>query len=196
MSRQAGQIVAAVIAMNGRYGKATVARVLCGQTDAKLRERGLDKLSAFGAMKAEGEANVRALIDELIAGDVLTVTAGDYPLLQEGAYARDVLRGDMPIRMALLPTDAAPELKRRVKQKEFVNKALYNRLSDLRREIAMDQNVPPFIIFTNATLKDMAAKAPRTRAQMLRVAGVGEGKMQRYGDAFLREIAAYEEEEA
>ena len=173
-----------------------MARVLCGQTDAKLRERGLDKLSAFGAMKAEGEANVRAMIDELIAGDVLTVTAGDYPLLQEGAYARDVLRGDMPIRMALLPTDAAPELKRRVKQKEFVNKALYNRLSDLRREIAMDQNVPPFIIFTNATLKDMAAKAPRTRAQMLRVAGVGEGKMQRYGDAFLREIAAYEEEEA
>ena len=52
------------------------------------------------------------------------------------------------------------------------------------------------IIFTNATLKDMAAKAPRTRAQMLRVAGVGEGKMQRYGDAFLREIAAYEEDEA
>lgn len=47
-----------------------------GQTDAKLRERGLDKLSAFGAMKAEGEANVRAMIDELIAGDVLTVTAG------------------------------------------------------------------------------------------------------------------------
>ena len=97
---------------------------------------------------------------------------------------------------AALPTDAAPEIKRRVKQKEFVNKALYSRLSDLRKQIAMDQNVPPFIIFTNATLKDMAAKAPRTRAQMLRVAGVGEGKMQRYGDAFLRVIAAYEEDEA
>ena len=83
----------------------------------------------------------------------------------------------MPIRMALLPTDAAPEIKRRVKQKEFVNKALYSRLSDLRKQIAMDQNVPPFIIFTNATLSDMAAEAPRTRAQMLRVAGVGEGKM-------------------
>ena len=74
--------------------------------------------------------------------------------------------------------------------------AIGGTVSDLRREIAMDQNVPPFIIFTNATLKDMAAKAPRTRAQMLRVAGVGEGKMQRYGDAFLREIAAYEEDEA
>ena len=74
--------------------------------------------------------------------------------------------------------------------------AIGGTVSDLRREIAMDQNVPPFIIFTNATLKDMAAKAPRTRAQMLRVAGVGEGKMQRYGDAFLRKIAAYEEDEA
>ena len=196
VSRQAGQIVAAVLATNGRYGKTTVARVLCGQADAKMRERGLDKLTAFGAMRAEGETNVRAMIDELVAADVLTVTEGDYPLLRAGTFARDVLRGDMPIRMALLPTDAAPEAKRRVKQKVFVNQPLYKRLAALRNSIAQEQNVPPFIIFTNATLKDMAAKAPHTRAQMLRVAGVGEGKMQRYGDVFLREIEAFEEEEA
>lgn len=85
-----------MIAMNGRYGKATVARVLCGQADARLRERGLDKLSAFGSMKAEGEANVRAMIDELIAGDVLTVTEGDYPLLREGAYAAMCCAGICP----------------------------------------------------------------------------------------------------
>ena len=145
--------------MNGRYGKATVARVLCGQADARLRERGLDKLSAFGSMKAEGEAQ-RARDDRRAdRGRRADGDGGDYPLLREGAYARDVLRGDMPIRMALLPTDAAPEIKRRVKQKEFVNKALYSRLSDLRKQIAMDQNVPPFIIFTNATLKDMAAES-------------------------------------
>ena len=136
------------------------------------------------------------MIDELIAGDVLTSDGGGLSAAPEGAYARDVLRGDMPHPYGAAAHGCRAGTQRRVKQKEFVNKALYNRLSDLRREIAMDQNVPPFIIFTNATLKDMAAKAPRTRAQMLRVAGVGEGKMQRYGDAFLREIAAYEEEEA
>ena len=67
-----------------------------------------------------------------------------------------------------LPTDAAPELKSRVRQKKFTDSALFTRLSNLRRAIAAEQNVPPFVIFTNATLRDMAQKAPRTRAQMLR----------------------------
>lgn len=88
--------------------------------------------------------------------------------------------------MALLPTDAAPELKRRVKQKEFVNKALYNRLSDLRREIAMDQNVPPFIIFTNATLKDMGGQsAAHARADASR-----RGRRRRQDAAIRRRISA------
>ena len=145
-------------------------------------------------MKAEGEGNVRLMIDELIAMDALSVKEGKYPLLQTGEAAREFLRGDSPVRMALLPTDAAPEIKNRVRRKKFTDNALFTRLSDLRRAIAMEQNVPPFVIFTNATLRDMAQKAPKTRAQMLRVAGVGERKMERYGDAFLREIAEYEED--
>ena len=72
--------------------------------------------------------------------------------------------------------------------------ALFMRLSDLRRRIAREQKVPPFVIFTNATLRDMAVKRPRTRQEMLRVMGVGDNKMARYGDRFLREIAAWEEE--
>ena len=194
VTRQAGMIVALVMLLDGRYGKATVAKILCGRTDEKIRERGLDKLSAFGCMKAEGEGNVRLMIDELIAMDALSVKEGKYPLLQTGEAAREFLRGDSPVRMALLPTDAAPEIKNRVRRKKFTDNALFTRLSDLRRAIAMEQNVPPFVIFTNATLRDMAQKAPKTRAQMLRVAGVGERKMERYGDAFLREIAEYEED--
>ena len=69
-------------------------------------------------------------------------------------------------------------------------------LSALRREFAEEQHVPPFIIFTNATLRDMANKRPTTRREMLRVDGVGENKMERYGCAFIREIEAYEEEQA
>lgn len=195
VTREAGQIVSAVIALGGRYGKALVAKVLCGRKDERIRERGLDKLSGFGCLKAEGEGNVRLMIDELIADGVLEVTDGDYPLLRAGDRAREVLRGDEPVHMSLLPRDAAPIAQRRVKQKPIVNKALFGRLSALRREIAQEQRVPPFIIFTNATLRDMAEKQPHTRAAMLRVAGVGEGKMERYGDAFLREIERWEEEQ-
>ena len=78
--------------------------------------------------------------------------------------------------------------------KPVVDKGLLSRPVALRRRIAEEQHVPPFIIFTNATLSDMAVKRPRTRAQMLRVAGVGEGKMERYGDMFLRVICEYLEE--
>ena len=76
-----------------------------------------------------------------------------------------------------------------------VNAKLFARLSARRRQIAQEQRVPPFIIFTNATLRDMAVKRPKTRAQMLRVEGVGENKLARYGDAFLEEIARFEGED-
>ena len=75
-----------------------------------------------------------------------------------------------------------------------MDKALLSRLNRLRRRLAEEQHVPPFIIFTNATLRDMAAKCPRTRAQMARVDGVGAGKLDRYGDLFLQVIREYLEE--
>lgn len=186
---QAGQIVAAVIAMQGRYGKALTAKVLVGARDERIRARGLDQLSAFGCLRAEGEENVRRMIDELIADDVLTVTEGEYPLLRAGARASETLRGDEPIHMTLPEPGSAQEM--RTRRSSSVDRALLSRLTAVRRRIAEEQHVPPFVIFTNATLRDMADKRPRTRAAMLRVAGVGERKLERYGETFLREIEAY-----
>ena len=186
---EAGKIVAAVIAMQGRYGKALTAKVLVGARDERIRARGLDKLSAFGCLRAEGEENVRRMIDELIAFDVLSVTEGEYPLLRAGAHASETLRGDEPIHMTLPEPGSAQEM--RTRRSDSVDKALLSRLTAVRRRIAEEQHVPPFVIFTNATLRDMADKRPRTRAAMLRVAGVGERKLERYGETFLREIEAY-----
>lgn len=192
VTRQAGQIVSGVMALQGRYGKALVAKVLSGRSDERIRERGLHKLSAFGCLKVEGEPAVREMIDELIAYEVLQVTDGQYPLLQPGPRAREALLGDEPIRLTL--SGQAPARERRVRS-VTTDKALLKRLTALRRTIAEQQRVPPFIIFTNATLRDMADKKPRTRSAMLKVDGVGEGKLERYADAFLREIAAYEDGE-
>ena len=190
VTREAGRIVSGVVAMQGRYGKALVAKVLAGKVDERIRERGLDKLSAFGSLKDEGEENIRLMIDELIMGEALETTEGQYPLLRPGPRAREVLLGDEPARMTL-EAKGAPQPARRVRMKPQVDKALLTRLIALRRRIAEEQHVPPFIIFTNATLRDMAHKCPRSRREMLRVDGVGEGKMERYGSAFLREIDAY-----
>ena len=190
VTREAGQIVAAVLAMQGRYGKALVARVLAGKRDERIRERGLDKLSAFGCLKDESEENIRLMIDELIMNEALKTTDGQYPLLKPGLRARETLRGDEPVRMTLNERSSAPSA-RRVQQKAVADKALLARLIALRRGIAEEQHVPPFIIFTNATLRDMAVKCPRSREEMLRVDGVGDNKMARYGYTFLREIRAY-----
>lgn len=190
VTREAGRIVAAVMAMQGKYGKAMVAKVLAGSRDERIRERGLDKLTAYGSMKAEGEENIRAIIDELIGYEALEVTDGQYPLLRPGPRAKEALLGDEPIRMTL---SAAPDAReeRRVRAKPAADKGLLARLTALRRRLADEQHVPPFIIFANATLRDMAVKRPRTRREMLRVAGVGEGKLERYGDLFLKEISDY-----
>ena len=169
--------------------------MLAGSRDERIRERGLDKLSVFGSLKSEGEENIRTMIDELIVDEVLELTEGQYPLVKAGPRAREALLGDEPIRMKLTARDMPQAGARRVSAKASVDKKLLARLSALRREIAEEQHVPPFIIFTNATLRDMANKRPHTRREMLRVEGVGEGKMERYGSAFIREIEAYEEEQ-
>ena len=168
--------------------------MLAGSRDERIRERELDKLSVFGCLKSEGEENIRVMIDELIMDEVLEVTDGQYPLLKAGARAREALLGDEPIRMTLTGRDAALAPRKRVGMKRQVDKALLSRLNRLRRNLAEEQHVPPFIIFTNATLRDMAAKCPRTHSEMMRVDGVGVGKMNRYGDMFLRVIREYLDE--
>ncbi|MBR4040019.1 MAG: DNA helicase RecQ [Clostridia bacterium] len=194
VTREAGRIVAGVMALGGKYGKALTAKVLSGSRDERIRERQLDKLTVYGSLKSEGEENIRLMIDELITDEVLEITDGQYPLLKPGPRAREALLGDEPIRMTLTAREPAAAQRRRVTPKLMTDKALLGRLNRLRRKIAEEQHVPPFIIFTNATLRDMAAKCPRTRAQMLRVEGVGENKMDRYGDMFLRVIREYLEE--
>ena len=191
VTREAGRIVACVLALGGKYGKALTAKVLAGGRDERIREKQLDKLSVYGSLRSEGEENIRAMIDELIMDEVLEVTDGRYPLLKAGPRAREALLGDEPIRMTLVNRDAAPAPRRRITMKQMADKELLRRLNSLRRILAEEQHVPPFVIFTNATLRDMAVKCPQTRQQMLRVDGVGEKKMERYGDAFLREIREY-----
>lgn len=191
VTRQAGVIVACVLALRGKYGKTVLASILSGKRSERISERELDKLSAFGALKAEGEQNILTMIDELLADDVLEMTDGDYPRIKAGPRALEMLRGDEPVRMTLAePGTQAPRM--RVRAKPTIDKALFSRLAAMRREIAEEQHVPPFIIFTNATLRDMVIKRPMTKAQMMNVAGVSEGKFDRYGRAFLQVIERYE----
>lgn len=195
-SREAAKAVSLVSMLNGRFGRAMIADILKGRETLRIREQGLGKLSLYGALSGMPETEIRDLLDALIEDDVLRASEGQYSTLSTGPHARELLTGERGLRLSSEKEQPARMPGRRLDGtpvEEEEGGVLFARLSDLRKRIAKEQRVAPFLIFTNATLRDMAAKRPRTREAMLRVLGVGESKMKRYGNRFLEEITAWEE---
>ncbi len=192
--------VARACALRGwGVGETMLLAMLRGSTDARLRKLGLDKLSTYGILKGEDPARLRKLLALLQSRGYLQRTEGKYPVLRLTEAARPVLQGQQQVTMYLSREEAAVgraadrtvKLPRPTVTDEGQRSPLYRRLRDLRTQLAQQQNLPPYIIFSNATLAAMAAAAPSTMAQFRQVPGVGEVKADRYGEAFLREIARW-----
>ena len=192
------------IAQRGRSaGAATVVDVLRGSRAEKVLRRGFDTLSTYGIMADVPARRVRAILDELVFRGVLARTAGDYPTVgltaASGAFLRREAPWDEPFVLKVARGEprvarvaAAPDKTRAatdVSELDELGRALYDELSDLRGELAREQGVPAYFIFSNATLVDMCAKRPHDVDGLLGVSGVGAKKAERYGDLFLARIA-------
>ena len=195
------------VQMKLRYyiGKALIVRILCGSKDQRIQELGLDNLSTYGLMKEKSRTFVRDCVDFLESEGYLWTNPA-HLTLEPKAPASDVLFHSkkvlMPVRKGALPAPsdanhAEPAGKGRKKQRSALSspdaELLLSILKETRTRLAQQENVPAYIIFSNATLIDMAEKKPRTMEQFFLVSGVGQYKAARYGDAFLRVIAAYED---
>ena len=191
------------IAQRGRtVGATMIVDVLRGSRGEKVLRRGFDKLSTYGIMADAPAAHVRAVIDELVFLGVLARTGGDYPTIAltgaSGAFLRREAPWDEPFMLKVakgVPRETrvpTPPAKTRaatdVSELDTAGQELYARLSELRGNLAREQNVPSYFIFSNATLVDMCAKRPRTTDELLAVSGVGAKKAERYGDLFLSAI--------
>ena len=191
------------VAQRGRSAGATmIVDVLRGSRGEKVLRRGFDTLSTYGIMADVPAARVRAVMDELVFRGVLARTGGDYPTIEltglSGPFLRREAPWDEPFvlkvakgtpRAARVPS--APAKARAatdVSELDEAGQELYARLSELRGELAREQGVPSYFIFSNATLVDMCAKRPRTADELLAVSGVGAKKAERYGDVFLEKI--------
>ncbi len=191
------------VAQRGRsVGATMIVDVLRGSRGEKVLRRGFDTLSTYGIMADVPVARVRAIMDELVFRGVLARTGGDYPTIEltglSGPFLRREAPWDEPFvlkvakgapRVARVP--AAPAKTRAatdVSELDEAGQELYARLSELRGELAHEQGVPSYFIFSNATLVDMCAKRPRTADELLAVSGVGAKKAERYGDVFLEKI--------
>ncbi|MEA4965030.1 MAG: DNA helicase RecQ [Oscillospiraceae bacterium] len=174
-------------------GVTLIVGTLCGSADQRVLELGLDQLTTYGLMKGTRKSQVRELVEALEAQDYLRTdpTHGGVELTQK---AGNVLFRNEKVEMTRREP-SAPE-KRRGKKAVPVSlegeNDLFTALKALRFQLAQQENVPAYIIFSNTCLADMAEKAPKTRIEFLEVSGVGEVKADRYGKAFLDEIARYE----
>ena len=211
-ARPAAQIDVTPVALNivkcvsecgQRFGASVVAAVLAGSREERLLQYRLDMLNSYGALSQYERASISQLIDRMVEKGFLKRVGDEYPILKLGANARALVDGSMRMKDYSLPAVKGETAKKRraaraTKREAEVtteSEALFQALRKLRTKIAEEKRVPPYVVLTDAALRDMSAKRPHSREDMLLVSGVGEAKMKAYGERFLQEIAKFEKGE-
>jgi len=180
---------------NRRFGKTMIIDILRGSTNEKIRRFGLDSLSTWGIMKDTSSHRIRNILDHLIDEGILIQEDGEYPVVGMG-NAGDLLKEKRRLTMKL-----PKERKKSVAEKTPIQPAinfsaevditLFEKLKKLRREIATEEAVPAYIVFSDATLRDMSRKKPVSLIQFSGVNGVGRLKLEKYGKVFTDLIRSY-----
>ena len=193
----AQKILSCVARSGQRYGTRLIIDTLRGSVSERIKNLRLDGLSTYGIMKESDDVHIRRVMDKLIYLDALVQTEDQFPILRLGDAAMPILRGTQTVHM-MVPPPRPPRIRSRHADRRRAeaeaDSGLLGALKTLRRRMASEMGVPAYVIFTDATLADMAAKCPRTKSEMLDVSGVGETKLKKYGDAFLKVIDEYEGE--
>ena len=167
-----------------RFGVAHLAEVLAGNDSEKVRSFGHHRLSVFGIANAEELALVRPVARALIARDALRSDA--YGGLSFGPGARPILKGEQELTIAVPPT----RKRRRREHSGESPDPLFDALREARRKLASEAGVPPYVIFHDSTLREIAATKPSDLNALGRVQGVGAVKLERYGAAMLEVLKA------
>ena len=184
-TQTAQKLLSAVYRTGERYGVGHLADVLTGATSERVRALGHDRLSVHGIVDGSEQALIKPVARLLLAhGALLPDEHGGLAL---GPTARPILRGEEMVTLVLPPKKARTR-KTRGRAEDWPHDPLFDALRDCRRELAKAQGVPPYVIFHDATLREMALLKPHDRSALAMVSGVGERKLEAYGEAFLAAI--------
>ncbi len=193
----ARQALSAVYRTGQRYGTGHLIDVLLGRENEKIRSMGHERLAVFGVGKARAEGEWRTLFRQLVARGLADIDIEGYGGLRLSDSCRPLLRGEvsLELRRELKPqtsvksTSASPasQLVRGEEREQW------EALRALRRKLAEEHGVPPYVIFPDSTLLEMLRSQPGTLSQMATVSGVGARKLERYGEAFLEVLAGQAE---
>jgi ATP-dependent DNA helicase RecQ len=195
----ARKILSGVARTGQRFGANHVVDVLRGRNTQRVIERNHDRLSVFAVLKDRGRSELLGYIDQLVHMDVLERVGDEYPVLALGPRGGAVMRGDEEIELrAFAGREREPRRGARGAQPEarpltMDERELFESLRSLRRELAEERNVPPYVIFSDATLRQIAMTRPGSTAALLRVKGVGHAKAEAFGDVVLAHVARFAE---
>jgi ATP-dependent DNA helicase RecQ len=182
----AQKLLSAAFRTEMRFGVAHLADVLAGRETEKVMNFGHQRLSVFGIADADELALVKPVARALLARDALR--ADDFGGLSFGPGAKAILKGGATVEIVLPPKRTR---RRDRTSREYPHDPLFEALRARRRELAAEAGVPPYVIFHDSTLREMAELKPVTLPAMSRVSGVGEAKLERYGAAFVEVIDAH-----
>ena len=193
MTDAAKKIINCVYEAKGRYGRGIIIDTLLGAKTARLKEVGAVNYRSYGVLNSVKRSMLMRVVDQLVYDKYLVV--GDYQVLKMGDISR-LKNPGASVMVKITDEDKRPEKAPKVIKKAAEKSSLtssgyklFERLRELRLEIARAENMPPYIVFNDKTLIDMSAKVPTTKEEMLEVSGVGENKFKKYGDRFLKAIS-------
>ncbi|MDM5188658.1 DNA helicase RecQ [Bacillus sp. DX4.1] len=178
VTRESQMVLSCMIRTNQRFGKQMIAQVLTGSKNKKVIEFNFHTLPTYGLLSNRSVKEVSEFIEFLISEELIAVEHGTYPTLKVTAKGKSALLGNEAVLR-----------KERVETRQIVgDHPLFEELRNVRKEIAQGEGVPPFVIFSDQTLKDMCAKMPQSDGELLQVKGIGEHKLAKYGSQFLQAV--------
>jgi len=196
-ARQFLSCIARLAQRGERFGAAHVIDILRGARSERLLARGHEALTVYGIGKHRSVADWRTLARSLLHQSLVDETQDGFPVLCLNAESWRVLRGERPVSIALPAAAGSPpagdEKRRsvRIDESDPAQAALFERLRELRKRLANEQGLPPYVIFHDATLREMARLQPLTLDQFANLPGVGQAKLARYGESFINALRQY-----
>lgn len=187
----AQKILSTVYRTGQKFGSYYVIAVLRGVQNQKIQELQHDKLSVFGIGKDKSQEYWHSVIRQLIHLGFLSQNIANYSALQLTEAARPILRGEMTLSLATPRQNLSMINHAHRYQAKQGDRELFNQLRKLRKQLSDRDNIPPYAVFNDATLEEMAREMPSTLSEMLQINGVGFKKLERYAQPFLAVILRY-----